>query len=262
MNASSLPYRTGSQAPKSILDNIRVASPCPTSWEKMTGDDRVRYCRECKLNVYNLSEMTCTEAERLIASREGRLCVRFYRRADGTIMTRDCPWGLQVLIRRVSRLAGAALSAVMSLGAALAQTTQKPCPDSKSDQTAQAAAQLALTVVDPQGAVVSGAQVKTVGKNGKLQFAGVTRSDGVALVSGVTPERVVLTIEHPGFKAYKKEITLRKDKMETLRVSLKIDQGEMVVVGELAGPASLVDRDSATVQSVFSGDLLNHFPRR
>src|SRR5262249_36156236 len=158
--------------------NVRVASPCPTSWEKMTGDDRVRHCQECKLNVYNLSEMTRTEAEQLIASREGRLCVRFYRRADGTVMTRDCPWAFQVLARRVSRLAGAALSAVMTLGAAFAQTTQKPSPQSNDGQAAQSAAELALTVVDPQGAVIPGAKVRAVGKDGK-QFSGFTRSDGV-----------------------------------------------------------------------------------
>src|SRR5262249_19517730 len=82
------------------LDNIRVASPCPASWDKMTGDDRVRHCQECKLNVYNLSEMTRIEAERLVANREGRMCVRFYRRADGTILTRNCPRALQAVIRR------------------------------------------------------------------------------------------------------------------------------------------------------------------
>jgi hypothetical protein len=42
------------------------------------------------LNVYNLSEMSQESAEALIAETEGRLCVRFYQRADGTVLTRDC----------------------------------------------------------------------------------------------------------------------------------------------------------------------------
>jgi Carboxypeptidase regulatory-like domain len=260
MNGSSLVYPNAENRPSAItLDNVRVASPCPTSWEKMTGNDRVRHCQECKLNVYNLSELTRREAEQLIASREGRLCIRFYRRADGTVMTRDCPWAFQVLLRRVSRLAGAALSAVMSLGAAFAQTTQKPSPQSNDTQAAQPAAELALTVVDPQGAVIPGAKVRAIGKDGK-QFAGFTRSDGVILISGVAPNRVLLTIECPGFKTYKKEMALRKDKLETLRIALKISE-TTVVVGELGTP-TLVDRDSATVQNVFSGDLLNYFPHR
>src|SRR5215472_1418422 len=100
--------------PLSLLDNIRVASPCPASWEKMTGDDRVRHCDECKLNVYNLSAMPRTEAERLLAEREGRLCVRYHRRSDGTILTQDCPRGLRAAAQRLSRVAGAALAALMT----------------------------------------------------------------------------------------------------------------------------------------------------
>jgi hypothetical protein len=34
--------------------------------------------------------MTRAEAEALVAEKEGRLCVRFYRRPDGTMLTRNC----------------------------------------------------------------------------------------------------------------------------------------------------------------------------
>jgi hypothetical protein len=73
---------------------LTIASPCPASWDDMEGDDRVRFCGECELNVYNLSAMTESEALKLIAEREGRVCVRMYKREDGTVMTRDCPVGL------------------------------------------------------------------------------------------------------------------------------------------------------------------------
>src|SRR5215210_3096990 len=101
------------------LENVRVAAPCPADWEKMVGDERVRFCGQCELNVYNLSGMTRREAEALVAGTEGRLCVRFYRRADGTILTRNCPVGLRALKRRVSRVAGAALSAALGFFAGL-----------------------------------------------------------------------------------------------------------------------------------------------
>jgi carboxypeptidase family protein len=91
------------------LDRIRIASPCPTSWEQMTGDARLRFCDECKLHVYNISELTRAEAETLIAGAEGRLCARIYRRTDGTVITRDCPVGLRAIRRRVGRLATAAV---------------------------------------------------------------------------------------------------------------------------------------------------------
>jgi hypothetical protein len=80
----------------------------------MNGNDRMRYCGQCRLNVYNLSGMTRQEAEHLIANSEGRLCVRYYKRADGSIITQNCPVGLAALKRRVSRAATAFISAVIS----------------------------------------------------------------------------------------------------------------------------------------------------
>jgi hypothetical protein len=59
----------------------------------MSGDDRARFCRQCNRHVYNLSGMTRSEAQALVSQTEGRRCVRFLRRADGTIVTRDCPAG-------------------------------------------------------------------------------------------------------------------------------------------------------------------------
>lgn len=99
---------------KSPLDGVRVAAPCSVGWENMVGTDRVRFCGQCQLNVYNLSDMTRNEAERLISESEGRLCVRYYRRADGTILTRNCPVGLRALRRRLSRVAAATATAVLS----------------------------------------------------------------------------------------------------------------------------------------------------
>lgn len=97
------------------LDNIRVASPCPANWDDMFGDDRKRFCGDCKLNVYNLSNMTRRDAEDLLANSEGRLCVRFFRRADGTILTENCPVGWQAVKQRVSRVAAAAFSVFAGL---------------------------------------------------------------------------------------------------------------------------------------------------
>lgn len=103
------------------LDNLKIASPCSVSWSDMKGDERSRDCSSCRLRVYNLSAMTRAEAETLIAEKEGRPCVRFYRRADGTVITRDCPVGLRAARLKLARLAGAvaALVAVIAGGLGL-----------------------------------------------------------------------------------------------------------------------------------------------
>lgn len=97
------------------LDNVRTATPCAKSWDEMTGDDRVRFCDQCQLNVYNISAMKQREAEEILTNATGRVCGMYFRRADGTIITRDCPVGLRALRRKVSRVAATAFSAVFSL---------------------------------------------------------------------------------------------------------------------------------------------------
>ena len=94
-----------------ILENMSVASPCHVPWDEMKGDDRSRYCGQCRKNVFNIAAMTRDEATRLIAVREGSLCVRFYRRQDGTVLTSDCPVGIRLVRQRIAR-AAAAIAAV------------------------------------------------------------------------------------------------------------------------------------------------------
>ncbi len=89
------------------LENIKIASPCKANWNEMLGDERQRYCSDCKLNVYNLSDMTRAEVENFLLNSEGRVCVKFYRRADGSILTNDCPVGWQAFKKKVSHRAKA-----------------------------------------------------------------------------------------------------------------------------------------------------------
>jgi hypothetical protein len=112
------------------IHQVRVASPCDARWESMYGNEVVRHCAECRLNVYNLSAMTRDQAERLIFEAEGRLCVRFYRRKDGTVITQDCPVGLAAFKKRVNRVATAAASAGLAflagIGASSLASTLRP----------------------------------------------------------------------------------------------------------------------------------------
>ncbi|HKP70332.1 MAG TPA: hypothetical protein VJV05_13675 [Pyrinomonadaceae bacterium] len=97
------------------LADVRIASPCSARWEDMYGDERMRFCGECKLNVYNLSGMKKYDAENLFRLAEGRVCVRYYQRQDGTILTLDCPVGWARVKERVTVFATAALSIAISL---------------------------------------------------------------------------------------------------------------------------------------------------
>lgn len=109
-----------------MLDQIRVASPCKAEWSDMVGDDRVRFCLQCEKNVYNLSEMSRDAAEALLRERMGgELCVRFYQRADGTVLTQDCPEGVKR--KRRKKLAIAIAGAGAMAAAAVTMFTKSEC---------------------------------------------------------------------------------------------------------------------------------------
>jgi hypothetical protein len=72
----------------------------------MQGNDQVRFCPLCRLNVYNISEMTEREAEEFLQKAEGRTCIRMYQRRDGKVLTRNCPVGMAVIYRRLGYAIG------------------------------------------------------------------------------------------------------------------------------------------------------------
>jgi len=102
-----------------ILANARIASPCSADWNEMTGDERVRFCGSCEKNVYNLTDLPTEDAEAIILEHEGSLCVRLYQRADGTLISEDCPRGLAAARRTLRR----GLAAMIGLFAVLLTAT-------------------------------------------------------------------------------------------------------------------------------------------
>ena len=100
-----------------VLDDVQVATPCHAAWKDMAGDDRVRFCGTCEKNVYNLSAMSEAEAEAFVEKTEGNVCIRFHQRADGTMLTSDCPEGRRA--RRFRRVVGLAVGGVALSGVGL-----------------------------------------------------------------------------------------------------------------------------------------------
>jgi len=66
-----------------LSDRVRFLYVCPLAWNRLTGDDRVRYCAECQKTVTNLSEMSSTEADTWLKSQTDSVCVRLERDAAG-----------------------------------------------------------------------------------------------------------------------------------------------------------------------------------
>jgi hypothetical protein len=108
-----------------------IQSPCTANWEAMTGDEQSRHCGQCNLNVYNLSAMTTQEAEVLLGQNSGgRLCVRYYQRPDGTVMTADCVAVRATHHRRARLIHKGVAASVLFLTLAGALTVQQAFAES------------------------------------------------------------------------------------------------------------------------------------
>jgi hypothetical protein len=111
------------RGPAMDLERLRIASPCKASWDDMLGDERVRFCGQCQKNVYNLSGMRRDEATALVKERTGEICVRMYRREDGTVLTTDCPVGAKKKnVRRLVVLAAGGGALAMAGASLYSQT--------------------------------------------------------------------------------------------------------------------------------------------
>ena len=97
-----------------LLESVTIASPCTASWDEMIGDERARFCTHCQKDVFNLSALPREEAETFLRARTADVCVRLYKRTDGTVLTSDCPVGVTRKRRRkavVAAVGGGLLAA-------------------------------------------------------------------------------------------------------------------------------------------------------
>jgi hypothetical protein len=92
---------------------LQVVAPCNEDWNRMPGGDDIRFCGKCRQNVYNLSALTESQARELA---QGPVCVRFFHRGDGTVITRKCSPMREAARRRLISLA-AGVASVLPLAA-------------------------------------------------------------------------------------------------------------------------------------------------
>jgi hypothetical protein len=188
----------------------------------MVGDERVRHCAECNLNVYNLSAMTERQVQELIArSRGNRLCARLYRRADGTVLTQDCPWSFRVLTRKISRLAAAVLAAIMGVTVAMARNKPRSAT-CECSQKQQKGSGIKLIVVDQHGAVIPKAEISVEGKSIQVPIAGVTGPSGEWIQPKLTAGRYKVTIKTQGFETFSSVVEVRDGTLLGLKVKLPV----------------------------------------
>lgn len=252
------------------LDRVRIASPCSVSWERMVGNDRVRFCDQCNLNVYNISSMTRKQAEALVVSTEGRLCLRLYKRTDGTVITQDCPVGLRALRRRVSRIAGVAFTALMSFCMSVSgQESSRVCTQDSGKllvnikktqaDTHDGSAAISGTVIDPVGAAVPGARVTLIDEKNKAEQALITNDEGGFQFLSLAAGSYSLKVEGAGFKTSMVErVVAKPNEVNSLVVSLEVGDKYTEMVG--AGDFFYLDYSTTSVTTTITDDAFRKLP--
>jgi Carboxypeptidase regulatory-like domain len=248
------------------INQLRVASPCSVGWATMAGDERVRHCQSCQLNIYNTAEMTKNEVEDLIANREGKLCIRLYKRADGTVLTKDCPVGFRAYQKRVARFAGATLATILGLfSISFGQKEQNTnlIDASKINivktQTQSQIGSLSGVIVDANDGVIPEAEIRLYKENSKKVLK--TKSDDYGKYSfeELTEGNYILEVKFKGFTTQKVTGLMIKsgDKLE-MKVEMSLGQ-EYVTVGIYA-EEPLIDINSTGGTTTVTRQMIDRLP--
>jgi len=248
------------------LEHLRIASPCPTTWEQMKGDERTRFCELCNLHVYNIAELTAAEARSLVINTEGRLCARLYRRSDGTVITKDCPVGLRAVRRRIARVAGAAFATILSLcGGAFGQKAKddKSCRQQVKisrtlTQDPIANNRVEGTIFDSNGAVIPGAVITINDAKSNKVSEVKSADDGRFVLSNVAPGVYEFVVTAPGFKNFELA-NLTVTGKETVNVELIVTPAQdLVMVGAVAYDP-MID-DSSYIKTKITETMIRSLP--
>ena len=242
-----------------------MASPCHVAWDAMTGNDRVRNCDSCKLNVFNISEMTAVEAEHLVQTYEGRLCIRLFKRADGTVITKDCPVGFRAYQKRVARFAGATMAAILGLfSISFGQKEDKQTNDASKAEIVRTVNErretdLVGTILDPNGAVIPGAVIKLFKANEKKSAKTTSNDEGTYRLVGLTAGVYRLEVRSAGFKTnIIKGIEVNDSETLSLRV-IMLPASDSVTVGIYA-EEPLIDMASSSITKVITRRQIENLP--
>ncbi len=245
------------------VNRLRIASPCQVPWESMAGDDRTRHCDLCSLNVYNVSELSKAEVEKLVGAHKTRLCMRLYRRSDGTVLTKDCPVGLRAIRRRVSRITGAAFASILGLfSVSFGQKDDtKPIDATKINivrtVSANEGSKLSGTISDQNGALIPNAKI--VLSSEKNEIVSKSDDEGNYPLTNLVPGKYNLKVASGYFNDYRlKNLVIKENENLQLDIHLKAS-GE--VVGLLVLDSAIeLETDSSMIKTVITSKMIDSTP--
>ncbi|MGI8786132.1 MAG: ankyrin repeat domain-containing protein [Pyrinomonadaceae bacterium] len=185
---------------------FEITSPCSQDWDAMKGNDKVRFCEHCALEVNNLSAARRKDALRLMRQSKGGICVRYVKNpSNNQPVFAD---RLYQIARRAPRLAVGAMTAALSLSTVAYAQNEPQSPnvagdigqvrrEKKSDEnkTENPTASISGTVKDITGAVVPGVVVTLVGERDSFNKTATSNDEGFYEFVNLAPGTYTIKVE-------------------------------------------------------------------
>jgi Carboxypeptidase regulatory-like domain/TonB dependent receptor-like, beta-barrel len=114
-------------------------------------------------------------------------------------------------------------------------------------------------VSDPDGALVVGAKVEATNIDTNVVYSGETNSDGLFVISNITPGRYRVIVSKQGFKTIvKPDVTLHVQ--DALALNFAMQVGSISQSMTIEGGAPLVNTESATISTVVDRHFVENLP--
>jgi hypothetical protein len=232
------------------LDRLAIPSPCPESWQAMSGADGTRFCARCSKHVHDLAALEPREIEALIEATQGRFCGRMTRDRAGRLVTREPqvvlpPPEAPLPSRRPSPVAAAVLSAFVGLTGAAWASAPAAAPSAASPGTPDKAApepartkargvRLGGQVVDDRGASLPGTTITLRPVKDDWRWFAVTGADGRFAFEDVPAGTYEVAAELDGFVLPAETVTLRSKGRQITFVGTLDPEEVITITGEFA----------------------------
>lgn len=193
-------------------DLFKVTSPCSQDWEQMRGNEKVRFCDHCALEVNNISAMRRKDALRLVKNSDGRVCVRYIKNPQTNAPV--FAGKFHQITRRAPMLAVGAMTAALGLSSiAYAQggVSRLKTPteqiefvsdkDAAKDKADGGAGTLTGTIKDPNDAVVPGATITLTEKETGAVRVTTSNDEGIYEFKNLAFGTYSLKAEASGFES-------------------------------------------------------------
>lgn len=238
---------------KRSVDALKVYEPCTQDWEDMTGNEKVRFCSHCQLSVNNISEMTQTEAMRLVRNSSKRICVRYIKhpKTQAPVFADK----LYKITRRAGIAAGVLSASLAASAVSYAQGGLRFAPESSQKTAASNSEKAKFTgktgeisgvITDSTGAVIPGAIVKLSNKKFNLQVG--SNDTGDYYFKNVPPGAYEITAESVGFKTFVKDLKVEDFTEQKFDITLEVSEITMGVI-------AIVEPSLPLLRAIFSDEI-------